>query len=769
MKKIVLLVSSIIIAVTSFSQTKGYLKYDSTFIQKDGGNAELILKSSTRDTLGFLANVGGGVTKFKTITAADITSGILPATRGGTGLNAIGAPFQVLSVNGAGTALTYTTPMYATALAYSSDTLSLSRNGAITLKSYLPFSQYLRLSDTAAMKAGVKTFYTSDGSIAGKTRNVYLNEGTLSFTDSSSNNYLKLIHSNISGLNFNLYGSNSPYSKDWGIFAHPAYLDLFTDGDNGNYTELLMQDSLVKLTAKNTVTNNAEIWFESNKLGASHFSGFKSHKFLVADVKGYVDATDTLAISNTEKFLVYGNTLGTYWGHSKFYYDGGMAFDFEAINPYTTNVGTTTLSSFRNYFRNSYNSDSSYAELFTEADSLYSKVSLVAKKDGNLWKGFTVEGGGIKFLNLSTDNTASQFLAKDANGNSVWRDISSIATGGGTSGIDDVLALSQALTTDRSLNLNAHTLTINNATAASGLIINGGSNNSGLVNATATSGVALWGNATSGVGIRGSTTGGGQAAVLDFTNATTNGIDEVMAIFRNTTGTATSGLGSSMGWYIENSSGVSTFAGSLGLFYSNATVGNQISEWNIKGVVSGSTTTFLNLQYNGVVRVNNNADTLATKAYVRSLAGTGGTTGYSNLYVQWPLKMVNDSTMKIDKADLTHDGYLDSLDYARLFVRQSITDPTGTITLNVDAGGQAGITLATTGGRTLAFSNLRSGDVFKVAFNNTSGGTVTITLPTNAFVAGTGTATTVIVPTGRSTLTLSDYDGTNYLFALQSY
>lgn len=153
---------------------------------------------------------------------------------------------------------------------------------------------------------------------------------------------------------------------------------------------------------------------------------------------------------------------------------------------------------------------------------------------------------------------------------------------------------------------------------------------------------------------------------------------------------------------------------------------------------------------------------------VNTGTGTGGTDS-ANLYVQWPLKMANDSTIKEDKADATHDGYLDSLDYARMFVRQTATDPTGTITLNIDAGGQSGISLATTGGRTLAFSNLRTGDIFKITFNNTSGATVTLTLPSNSFIAGTGTASTVTIPTGRSMLTLTDYDGTNYLFAQQSY
>ena len=141
----------------------------------------------------------------------------------------------------------------------------------------------------------------------------------------------------------------------------------------------------------------------------------------------------------------------------------------------------------------------------------------------------------------------------------------------------------------------------------------------------------------------------------------------------------------------------------------------------------------------------------------------------ADLYVAWPLKQVNDSTWGIDKADATHDGYLDSLDYIKMFVRQTVTDPTGTFTVNANLGTQAGISFATTGARTLAFSNISAGNVVKISINNTSGGTVTLTLPSNSFVAGTGSAASVTIPTGRSMLTLSDYDGTNFMFVQQSY
>lgn len=107
--------------------------------------------------------------------------------------------------------------------------------------------------------------------------------------------------------------------------------------------------------------------------------------------------------------------------------------------------------------------------------------------------------------------------------------------------------------------------------------------------------------------------------------------------------------------------------------------------------------------------------------------------------------------------------------YNRLFTRQTSANPTGTITVNVNSGAQIGITFTATGGRTLAFLNLVAGDLVKIVIDNTSGSTVALTLPSNSFSAGTGSAASVTIPTGKSVLSLVDYDGTNYYFSLQSY
>lgn len=63
MKKIFLLFL-ICIALKASGQTTGYFRYDTVRIFKQGGTAELYLINKTKDSLGVLTNVGGGLTRF---------------------------------------------------------------------------------------------------------------------------------------------------------------------------------------------------------------------------------------------------------------------------------------------------------------------------------------------------------------------------------------------------------------------------------------------------------------------------------------------------------------------------------------------------------------------------------------------------------------------------------------------------------------------------------------------------------------------------------
>lgn len=118
---------------------------------------------------------------------------------------------------------------------------------------------------------------------------------------------------------------------------------------------------------------------------------------------------------------------------------------------------------------------------------------------------------------------------------------------------------------------------------------------------------------------------------------------------------------------------------------------------------------------------------------------------------------------------LTSEILVDADDYARLFTRQTATWSSDTVTVNVNSGGQLHATISASGTRTLAFSNLNTGDIVKISINNTSGGAVTLNLPSNSFVQNKSTGvyeseTDVSLLEGRTILYLVDYDGTNHLF-----
>lgn len=99
---------------------------------------------------------------------------------------------------------------------------------------------------------------------------------------------------------------------------------------------------------------------------------------------------------------------------------------------------------------------------------------------------------------------------------------------------------------------------------------------------------------------------------------------------------------------------------------------------------------------------------------------------------------------------------------------QSLANPTGTFTHNATAGSRNGITFTTTGARTLAFSNIYTGYLCTFYIDNTSGSTVALTLPSNGYVQNTSgiyvSTASVTVPTGKSTISLVLYDGSNYWY-----
>jgi hypothetical protein len=141
----------------------------------------------------------------------------------------------------------------------------------------------------------------------------------------------------------------------------------------------------------------------------------------------------------------------------------------------------------------------------------------------------------MRFVGLSTDNAAPQVLAKNAAGDNVWRDISSISGGaGGGENLDATMAIGSNLTTSRSIGVGANELEVTGSGAISLQGINTGT------------GVAVQGLAN-GTGIS-----------MDASKATVNTTDiiPIMHVALSTTDTPIAGIGSFIRFF--NPSGIAT-------------------------------------------------------------------------------------------------------------------------------------------------------------------------------------------------------------------
>lgn len=119
----------------------------------------------------------------------------------------------------------------------------------------------------------------------------------------------------------------------------------------------------------------------------------------------------------------------------------------------------------------------------------------------------------------------------------------------------------------------------------------------------------------------------GSNATMDLfrDSSSTSTVLPIISIYRNTSGTAANGIGSSITFSSETTNGNLFIANQFQSIWKNATHASRESEVNIWGVDNTVDETFMNIQKD-LVRINNNADTLATLQDVRD-GGSGGGTG----------------------------------------------------------------------------------------------------------------------------------------------
>jgi hypothetical protein len=176
----------------------------------------------------------------------------------------------------------------------------------------------------------------------------------------------------------------------------------------------------------------------------------------------------------------------------------------------------------------------------------------------------------------------------------------------------------------------------NNSSTGSGAY--GSSTGGSGVYGTGTTGVTATGSnfgvfaTSSSIGIQAATsaTGDGNPAgrFQNTSLSSTNTIAQTLSLQRYTSGTPANGIGNSIIFSNPTSTSSTTSSNTIESFWSDVTNATKTSQANITGFNSGSAETFMNIQH-GLVRVNNNADTLATKADVR--AGGGSTPGIASV------------------------------------------------------------------------------------------------------------------------------------------
>jgi hypothetical protein len=117
--------------------------------------------------------------------------------------------------------------------------------------------------------------------------------------------------------------------------------------------------------------------------------------------------------------------------------------------------------------------------------------------------------------------------------------------------------------------------------------------------------------------------------------ANTHAIFSNLDLYRTTSGTAINGIGQSIRFITETSTGAQDTTNSIESFWSTVTHASRESQMNIRGVDNTSNEVFMNIQKD-LVRINNNADTLATKAYARSVGGSAPPSLHKGLTLEFP-------------------------------------------------------------------------------------------------------------------------------------
>lgn len=278
----------------------------------------------------------------------------------------------------------------------------LNWNGSAYTRKQIAYSE---ISGTPT----ISNIYNADGHLSSN-RTVYIDNRALNFTDSAEINYFDLRH-DANGLFLDIEsGKDDAYSGYTQKFDN---IDMYVDnGVGGTWVDLT--DSILTFGGN---LPGAVLDVKDFDLIRFRLLG---KGFVTSDAYGYLSSSDSVLLSSsTDRFLITGNTLGTYWGQFKVSYDAGMVVNYEGLNPYTPNKNELALSSFSTYNKVSYNgSDTAYVITDASADSAYARYSIKAYLQGGTSREFIVDPSFYQFKNLasSSDTTTYKPGGYDANG-----------------------------------------------------------------------------------------------------------------------------------------------------------------------------------------------------------------------------------------------------------------------------------------------------------------------------------------------------------------
>ena len=239
---------------------------------------------------------------------------------------------------------------------------------------------------------------------------------------------------------------------------------------------------------------------------------------------------------------------------------------------------------------------------------------------------------------------------------------------------------------------------------------------------------------------------GGGILKMTTTPSSTNTTDEVMEVIRNTSGTGANNIGAGVGYYIQDNSAPSVFAGGYNIRWEDATHAAPTSRQWFTTVASGSTGERMGLDHNGIRLPNISSAATPASGFLYLYSKSNGSA--SNLYYK------DNSGTEFDLSGGT---------------RYASQSGSGSPTINWSTGAGSVVTRQHTMTGTVTFSftaPARAGTICVLITKNATG-TAGITWPATVKWPG-GTAGTPTAAVNAVDTWMFVWDGTSYQYLINA-